>query len=464
MRKSRQLVLLIAIFSVLSLIPIWTVKYLPLQDWPIFIGYSYIAANISQFSSFHIKPVPPPYATGFLLLAGLMKVASPLIAGRILLSIYVVAFLAGFSYFLYRLNPEGIYLFFFAPLLVFNFFFAKGNISFILSVPLFLFAIPYFVRNPGNRWYVVLISFIFAFLIYFSHFFTYLIFLLTILILLLVRRKGLQGFLVSIVPILFFIPYFIVNKAPVELELYRSILLKFISFRDAFGTWRPYFDVALLAIPFLGLLGLVIIGWKQTGKVWKIALLVLFILFLLSPMEIYTLTRADQRFLPFIFFMFLLFPKEKPLKRPSLIFASLLIVLSLVNLAVKQTVFMRLQPEIQRCISVLKEIPTNKSVVNIGTKDYYVGVINPFLHILGYRIVLDNSALIPSYEWNVPIRSNENFPKADVEYRSIKNMEQIRAHYDYFFVMEKGIAFERQLEEHAELIVSEGEIKLFKKK
>jgi hypothetical protein len=464
MRKRRQLVLLVAIFSVLFLIPIWTVKYLPLQDWPIFMGYSYIAANISQFPSFQLKPFPPPYSTGFFLLAGLMRLFPPYVAGKIVLSIYIIAFLSGLCYFLNRLNPEAIFFFFFAPLLVFNYFFAKGNISFILSIPLFLFAIPYFVRNPGNRWHTLLISFVFALSIYFTHFFTYLAFLLIVFLLLVSRKKGLVALLVSMIPAFLFVPYFIANKAPLELLLYRSIFTKFISFRDVLGTWHPYLDVTLLAIPFLGLLGFAIMGWKQTRMVWKIALLVLFILFLLSPMEIYTLTRADQRFLPFMFFVLLLFPKDKELRIPSRLFVCLLILLSLVNLVAKQMVFMRLQTKINSCICILNEVDPHKAVVNMGTKDYYIGVINPFLHILDYRMVLQNSARVPSYEWNVPIRSSENFPVADVDDHSIRNMEQLRAHYDYFFVMEKGIGFERQLEEHAELIASDGEMKLLKKK
>jgi hypothetical protein len=266
------------------------------------------------------------------------------------------------------------------------------------------------------------------------------------------------------IPAFLFVPYFIANKAPLELLLYRSIFTKFISFRDVLGTWHPYLDVTLLAIPFLGLLGFAIMGWKQIRMVWKIALLVLFILFLLSPMEIYTLTRADQRFLPFMFFVLLLFPKDKELRIPSRLFVCLLILLSLVNLVAKQMVFMRLQTKINSCICILNEVDPHKAVVNMGTKDYYIGVINPFLHILDYRMVLQNSARVPSYEWNVPIRSSENFPVADVDDHSIRNMEQLRAHYDYFFVMEKGIGFERQLEEHAELIASDGEMKLLKKK
>ncbi|TES89999.1 MAG: hypothetical protein E3J87_10840 [Candidatus Cloacimonadota bacterium] len=464
MKKHRHLFkIFIIIFSILFLIPIWSVRYVPLQDWPVFIGFSYIISHLSNFSLLSVKPIPPPYTTGFLLLAGLMRIFPPLIAGKVLLSIYIISFFASFYYYLRILNPKGLFLYFFAPLLVFNNFFAKGNINFILSIPLFLFIVPFFLKRLNNyRRYYLLIVFFLSLVLYFTHLFTYLVFLLIVLFVISFRKKGIPLFAVSFIPLFFFIGYFLINRAPLELSLYSSFFTKYLSFRDTFGTWTPYFDVAILAVPFLLFFFLVISGWRKKEKEWKLILAVLFLLYLLAPMELYTLSRPDQRFLPFAFFVLLLFPESK--KGIKYIFPAFLASLSLINFVIKERVFVTLQPRIERCIRVISSVPRDKAVVSFGTKEYYIGVINPFLHILAYTIPLKENIYIPTYEWNVPLFINVRLPGAKIEGGKIRNRKELLSLYDYFFVMEDGDSFERELENFTEQVILDDGIKLFKKK
>lgn len=467
MKKHRHLFkIFIIIFSILFLIPIWSVKYVPLQDWPVFIGFSYIISHFSNFSSiFAVKPVPPPYLTGFLLLAGLMHIFPPLIAGKVLLSIYIISFFASFYYYLKILNPKGLFLYFFAPLLVFNNFFAKGNINFILSIPLFLFIVPFFFKRLNNyRRYDLLIVFFLSLVLYFTHLFTYLVFLLIILIVILVKKKGASFLALSFAPLLFFIGYFLTNRAPVDIFFYNSFLQKFWALRDIFGTWTPYSDVAILFITFFILFVLVLKGWRKTEKEWKLIFFALLFFYVISPSEVYTLMRPDQRVLVFTFFILLLFARMGKRLRIAYFFPVFFILLSLFNLIKKEKVFISLQPKIEGCIRAMSKVPQNKAVVSIGTKEYYIGVINPFLHILAYTIPLKENIYIPTYEWNAPLFINVRLPGAKIEGGKIRNREELLSLYDYFFVMEDDVSFERELEDFTEPVILDDGIKLFKKK
>jgi len=437
----------------------------PLQDWPVFTGFSYIIAHLSHFSSFSVKPIPPPNTTGFLLLAGLMKVFPPLVAGKLLLSLYVVGFLGAFCYFLLVLNPKGLFLYFFAPLLTFNYFFAKGNINFILSLPLFLFSVAFILpKIEKHGWRTIVITFLLSLTLYFTHLFTYCAFLLVLLVFVICRKRGMYLFAAAVVPACLCMTYFITNRAPLELEFYKSFAVKFISFRDTFGTWTPYLDVALLSIPFIALLVLVVRGWKNTELAWKIILASFLVLFILSPMEVYTLVRADQRFLPFMFFVLLVFPNYKNNLRFSKLLVALLVILSLANFTIKEIGFLSLQPRMERCITALSMVPENKSVVSMGTKEYYIGVINPFLHIIAYEVSLKGNANIPPYDWKAPVYYTERFPVPVINEGIIKNKYELCAFYDFFFLMEESTTMESQIQDFAELVFIDNETKLFKRK
>jgi hypothetical protein len=467
MKKHRKsIVAFIIIFSLLFLIPIWSVKFLPLQDWPVFTGFSYIISHFSDFSSsFSVKPVPPPYLAGFLMLAGLMKIFHPLTAGKILLSIYIAAFLWTFYYYLRNLNPDCLFLWFFAPLLVFNNFFAKGNINFILSIPIFLFAVPFTLKKLNNfRWYNLLIIFFFSLILYFTHLFTYLVFLLVLLIVVLIKKKGVSFLGSSFVPLISFIGYFFINRAPADIHFHTSFLQKFMSFRDMFGTWTPYSDVAILFLPFLLLFILVVKGWGTTDQQWKVVFFSLIFFYVISPTEVYTLMRPDQRFLVFTFFILLLFVGFAKSSKIAHLFPFLLVLLSIFNIVRKEKVFLELQPTIKRSVKLMSVVPKDYGIVTIGTSKYYIGVINPFVNLIAYNISLKGNINIPSYDWNVPLFNKRNYPRPRIENNVIKNTEQLFSHYDYFFVMEKDNSYEKQLEDFTEPIVLYDEIKLFKKK
>ena len=87
------------------LLPVWVFRYVPTQDGPSHVfnalvikDYSDSAAGYHQV--FEIRADPLPNWTSHLLLAGLLYVVPPLVAEKLLVSLYVLGFAGSFRYFL----------------------------------------------------------------------------------------------------------------------------------------------------------------------------------------------------------------------------------------------------------------------------------------------------------------------------------------------------------------------------
>src|SRR3954465_6846257 len=81
----------------LHLIPVWTFRYLPTQDGPshlvnaqILKDYGSSTAGYEAF--FEVRAEPLPNWTSHLLLAGLLVLVPPLVAEKLLVSLYVLGF------------------------------------------------------------------------------------------------------------------------------------------------------------------------------------------------------------------------------------------------------------------------------------------------------------------------------------------------------------------------------------
>ncbi len=87
------------------LVPIWAFRYVPTQDGPAHVfnaqvlrEYGQSAAGYEQY--FELRPDPLPNLTSHLLLAGLLYVFPPLVAEKLLVSLYVLGFAGAFRWFL----------------------------------------------------------------------------------------------------------------------------------------------------------------------------------------------------------------------------------------------------------------------------------------------------------------------------------------------------------------------------
>jgi hypothetical protein len=141
--------------ALLYVVPIWAFPYIPTQDGPshlynaqILKDYDDPAAGYAPF--FELRGDPLPNLTSHVLLAALLYVFPPLIAEKVLVSLYVLGFAGGLRYFLGAFGPSCRPLSWAGLLLVYNRCFWMGFYNYCLSLVLFWLILGYVLRRRGT--------------------------------------------------------------------------------------------------------------------------------------------------------------------------------------------------------------------------------------------------------------------------------------------------------------------------
>lgn len=143
----------------LYLVPIWTVEYLPTTDGP---AHTYNAWVVRQHGNqaehpllgryYEVDARPLPNWLGHAAMAGLMAAVPPRTAEKILVSGYILLFLAGARFLIASADPARGWLALLAFPLAYNQLFQMGLYNFCLGLALFLFAVGIWWREreaPG---------------------------------------------------------------------------------------------------------------------------------------------------------------------------------------------------------------------------------------------------------------------------------------------------------------------------
>ncbi len=140
--------------AVLYVLPVWTVHYLPTTDGPAHVYNAWVLrqhANVEQYPLFHqyyeINWRPYPNWTGHAILALLMFVVPPLIAEKLLASLYVLLFLGGAWYLAGSVRPQERWPAFLAFPFAYNLLFQFGFYNFSLSLAVYLFVLGFWWRH-----------------------------------------------------------------------------------------------------------------------------------------------------------------------------------------------------------------------------------------------------------------------------------------------------------------------------
>jgi len=159
----------------LACAPLWVFRYFPSQDGPSHLHNALVTANYASeplYREYYRLTFFQPggnLLTHFLL-TGLVKIAPPLIAGKILLTGYIALFALAFYWLLSALTEHARYFSLFVFLLVPNLFFHLGFWNFCYGIALSLLTIGYFVRLRG-AWTVrsIAVLGLAGFVVYLSH-------------------------------------------------------------------------------------------------------------------------------------------------------------------------------------------------------------------------------------------------------------------------------------------------------
>ncbi len=260
--------ILAVLIILLYLIPIWRFKYFPSGDGPSHLYNAQVLKEFNnpefQFSRYYKLNIKPfPNWTGHLLLLAFLQFAPPLLAEKILLTVYVVAFGLSLFYLFGAFGHKSRILALLGFMFIYNITLLFGFYSFSLGIPLLLISLGYFWKQKDDwSWEKSLLLSFLLVLLYFSHPVPYLVALATMTIL------GLGHFKIRwkkwLLPFASFIPSFL---------LFVNYL---VSFHILTGKRNPsgFWNLPRLLSDFVGLKTLVYFDTPFQSKVaWGLSAL-----------------------------------------------------------------------------------------------------------------------------------------------------------------------------------------------
>jgi hypothetical protein len=134
------------------LAPVWLVEHPPLQDYPYHLVRAQILAHyddprLGHAEVFTLSAYPAPYVLADWLTAGLGRLVGIPLAGKVVLSLYLVLFPWGLLYLAHGLGDGREVLGYLGFLLVYNWHFHMGFVSYALSLAAGLFALGWWWRS-----------------------------------------------------------------------------------------------------------------------------------------------------------------------------------------------------------------------------------------------------------------------------------------------------------------------------
>lgn len=307
--------LLVALFTIL-LLPLWIVRYPPLLDYPDHLARAFIIVHLKDpayhFGSFYSTEWGPyPYLGMDLSLIGLQHLLPAEAAGRVLLSICVIAVPMAGWWFLRQANPGHDALALWALLLSYDPFFLDGFVNFQLGLALCFFTLGFWLRYLGKpttlRWVTVLAL---AMCVYFTHLIAFGITGFVVLVYSLARRLNLHQILWSwglFIPgvIMCFLSH--ISSYNGEETQFRSLPQKFFVAR---AELLHSYSTRLELIAFWVIVVCLFAAWFRNcefhwNSTWLIVFFAMVGLYLTLPNEVGDTWLIDVRLLPALFLLLL---------------------------------------------------------------------------------------------------------------------------------------------------------------
>jgi len=178
MDKTRQIERVIfAILVLLHLLPIWTFEFIPSQDGPAHLNNANVIRTYNLPESDHFRqyyqlsPHPEPNWSGHLILAALTWLVPPLLAQKILLTIFVLLFPLLLRYALVGVNRDAGFLAVLGFPFIYSYPLHIGFYNFCIGLALFFLPLGYLLRHRERitPWRALVMAFMLI-VVYFSHF------------------------------------------------------------------------------------------------------------------------------------------------------------------------------------------------------------------------------------------------------------------------------------------------------
>jgi len=364
-------ILLLFLLAAALLVPIWSVSYLPLVDYPNHLASAFVLAHLTgvrfHFGRYYAAHWGTfPYLTMDWILLGLQWLMPIDTAGRLLLSLCAMSVPAATWFFLRRANPGQQGLALWSLLIAENlYFFLYGFINMQLSLALCLVVVGIwldFLERPRITLWLLLV--LLTTLLYFTHLMGFGVAGILITLYAILSRTGLRQLLVSW---LLFLPgtfLFLSSHSRLKSSWswqFRGIGAKLSGLLAAMAGAYPALDFLTLAVIVLA----IVLASSQNrefrwNRRWLAVAGSLFLLYWIFPARYGTGMNADRRLLPFLFVFALASVRVGRKMRELAIIA---ILLFLVRAGALERQFISEQPELTQMALSIAAIPENARVL-----------------------------------------------------------------------------------------------------
>ncbi|MFA5358083.1 MAG: hypothetical protein WC308_04160 [archaeon] len=390
---------------------------------------------------FLIAPTIVPNSAAVYIIAVLSYIVPIDLAGKLVISIFIILFPQSIIYFIGKFNPSNKWLGLFSLPFIFNQFFVLGILNYYFGIILFFFSLGIFISMKTKREMLVFSTLcIITFLTHFGAaiMLSAAIVFITLGKIIFNKDKSCIKYLFLAAPMWAMIAVFtILNKADIsEIIFYSSPFEKIKNLPGTFITYSITTDFLLLLVTLM--LFCIVLFKNRHLKINEIiknpsswVLLCMVIIWILAPEKIGTWIRADKRAIFFIPFLLLAITTIQISKKTKKIIISSLVGIAILTVFFTAQTYSEFNLNSKKYVNALEQIPDKNllylsSSELIGRFGIYESALNGYYGIEKNGI---SSNVFTSYMH--PIRFSDFFKE------KILSAKNVCAIYKYGIVYQK---------------------------
>ena len=376
---NRYIVLLFIFVLLIFLLPIWSFKYMPFQDNPNHLLSIHIINNIHNPNFDYAKyfkidfSIFKPYELFFVVMIILTKIFPLLIAEKIFLTLYIILFALSFLLTVKIISKENIFISSIVLLFINNYFMFMGFYQFLLSIPIFFFALAYYVKNDGIKTTKQIFIFnILLALLFYSHIMSLGALLIVLFILDFIGNKKLKNsilLLLKVSPILVLTFYSIFFFSPASrFEPIYTIVISRLMDTTRFFYYNNNIDrsvfIIVVMLEFILLQKMI----KNKPTLYEVRFLIagffLWLFSLIVPKSInYDSWYVNMRFIPFALLLPLFSFNKKVNSLTKHLFLIIILLMSIIGTISNYSFFRKENKIIESYLDGIKAIDRNPKIL-----------------------------------------------------------------------------------------------------
>jgi hypothetical protein len=500
--KKIRLKILISCLILIYLIPIWVITYFPSQDGPshlynaqILKEYNNSDYKFNEFYDLNLKIFPNWFSHAFL--AGLMYVFPPLIAEKLLISIYIILFPLSLFYLINAVNKGNTSFGILGFLFIYNYLFHMGFYNFVLSIPLFFFVLGYWWKNKDSlRYRNIIILNLLICVVFFCHLVSYVLALISIFVLsALYYRKKVKKTLLSFCYLLpSYVPFAIYiigsdflrsGKSAFGFWQMPQLIIDFISMKSLVSYSKYQFIITYILFAFIMYLffwTLVNEKMKLKGNIIQIKLdhrdyfllisALVLVLYFFMPSSMGGGGFVTDRLSLYPFLIILPWFSVKQSKIHKYILHAFIVIICIVNVVYVSYYYITLDRDMKEFVSKVDLIEKNKTILPMPLdpygKSYRIGI---FFNSFGYYCLQNGGINLGNYEAGTayfPTKYKEGFerPPLVTVLHAPKTLDITKCAsmpIDYVIIWGTDPGIENEVAKHWTLMSSTGRLRVFRR-